>query len=59
MVHLTGDYHVIPRKGEALTWESPGTTIRLAVQAGESHQEIATPVCGLARNDICYSVLLL
>ena len=36
------NYHVIPRKGEALTWESPGTMVRCAVQAGELYQEIAT-----------------
>ena len=41
-VHLTVDYYVIPRKGEALTWESPSTIVCRAVQADEPYQEFAT-----------------
>ena len=33
---------VIPRKGYALTWESPGTMFDIAVQGGKLYQEIAT-----------------
>ncbi|WP_221936051.1 hypothetical protein, partial [Klebsiella pneumoniae] len=34
--------HVIPRKGEALTWESPGTMFVSALLFVPSYQEIAT-----------------
>ena len=36
------NYHVIPRRGEAPTWESPGTAFRIAVQVDKWYQEIAT-----------------
>jgi len=36
------DHHVIARKSEALTWQSPGKMLVLAVQIGEWYQEIAT-----------------
>ena len=38
----TVNYHVIPRRGGAPTWESPGTAFRVAVQVDEWYQEIAT-----------------
>ena len=34
--------YVIPRKGYALTWESPSTISDFAVQNDEWYQEIAT-----------------
>ena len=46
---------VIARRGEAPTWQSPPI---ISVQFEEivtEFQEIATPVCALARNDIRFS----
>ncbi len=34
--------YVIPRKGDALTWESPGTIHRSAHKKQTSYREIAT-----------------
>ena len=47
---------VIARRRKEPTWESPGTIHRTAVQKQTSYREIATPVCGLARNDMVDAV---
>ena len=53
---------VIPRKGEALTWESPGTIFVPAVQVAAPYREIApqafpsVPRRFAPRNDIRLSL---
>jgi len=46
----SSDYHVIA-KSKGL-WQSPGTIHRFAQQKQTLYREIATPVCGLVRNDM-------
>ena len=44
-------YHVIARKGEALTWQSPGTRVENTVQYDRLYHEIATWAEWPPRND--------
>ena len=48
--------HVIPRRSEGPTWESPGTMFVPAQQVDEWYQEIAT-VALLPRNDIAGQIV--
>ena len=41
-------YHVIARRGNAPTWQSPGTMSNTAKQTDERYQEIATGLTALA-----------
>ena len=40
-MRMAADNHVIARKGEALTWQSPGTMFRSTMQYNRLQQEIA------------------
>ena len=56
LLHRTTKY-VIPRRGEAPTWESPGTMFVSALLFDLLYQEIATGLTALAMTNLIHFAL--